>query len=164
MEYSGQRSPFNRRRLSNSAFLIAIASCVLFVSEYSFSQTPDDMAAIRLLLDNQVAAWNRGDIEGYMRGYWESDSTLFNSGGSLTKGYRAVLMRYKKSYDTREKMGTLGFRDLVIRPLSSNAAVANGVWELNRKNDKPWGRFTLIVERKPEGWRVTHDHTSSADK
>jgi uncharacterized protein (TIGR02246 family) len=119
---------------------------------------------IRKLLEDQVAAWNRGDIEGYMKGYWNSDSTVFNSDGSLTKGYREVLSRYKNSYSTREKMGTLQFRDLVVRPLSPNVAVAMGVWELARSSDKPWGRFTLIIEKKPEGWRVTHDHTSSADK
>lgn len=119
---------------------------------------------IRKVLDDQVAAWNRGDIDGYMQGYWKSDSTVFASGGNLTRGYQDVLARYKKSYDSREKMGSLQFRDLVVRQISPAAAVAMGIWELKRSADKPWGRFTLILEKKPEGWRITHDHTSTADK
>jgi beta-aspartyl-peptidase (threonine type) len=97
-----------------------------------------------------------------MHGYWDSDSTVFVSGGNFTKGYSEVLSRYKKSYGASEKMGRLEFRELRIRLLSSASAVVTGVWALTRKTDNPWGRFTLIVERKPEGWRITHDHTSSA--
>ena len=119
-------------------------------------------AEIRLVLENQVVAWNEGNVEGYMQGYWNSDSTEFVSGGTVTKGYREVLSRYKKNYNTREKMGRLEFRELTVRTLSDNSAVATGVWELTRTADKPWGRFTLILERKPEGWRIIHDHTSSA--
>jgi beta-aspartyl-peptidase (threonine type) len=128
----------------------------------AFAQGGSAETEIRTVLDNQVAAWNRGDIDGYMHGYWDSDSTIFVSGGTLTKGYLEVLSRYKKNYDTSEQMGKLEFRELWVRMLSANSAVASGVWELARKADKPWGRFTLIVERKPEGWRITHDHTSSA--
>jgi ketosteroid isomerase-like protein len=116
------------------------------------------------MLEDQVAAWNRGDIDRYMAGYWKSDSTVFTSGGTLTRGYDEVRARYRKNYDSREKMGRLEFRDLEFRRVALSAVVATGVWELARKEDKPWGRFTLIIERKPEGWRITQDHTSSADK
>ena len=118
---------------------------------------------IRTLLDDQVAAWNRGDIDGYMAGYWNSDSTTFTSGGTITRGYNEVLARYRRSYDTKEKMGTLQFRELALRPLGRMVVIVTGAWELTRLKDKPWGRFTLIVECKPEGWRITQDHTSSAD-
>jgi beta-aspartyl-peptidase (threonine type) len=144
------------RGIHKSFFIIACA-CSVAVAQTS-------MQGIRKLLDDQVEAWNKGDIEGFMRGYWDSDSTMFNSGGNLTKGYRHVLERYKKNYATRDLMGKLDFRDLVIRMLSDNAAVVMGTWKLKRAKDQPWGRFTLIVERKPEGWRITHDHTSSAEK
>lgn len=79
-------------------------------------------------------------------------------------GFRKVLARYKKNYSNREKMGTLEFRDLALQPLSPTIIVATGIWQLKRKQDNPWGRFTLIFERKPEGWRITHDHTSEAGK
>lgn len=119
---------------------------------------------IRNVLEAQVEAWNRGDIEGYMQGYWNSDSTEFLSGGSILRGWKNVLERYKKSYGTREKMGRLEFGELTIRMLSSTTAVAHGVWKLFRASDQPWGRFTLIVEKKKEGWRITHDHTSSTSE
>ena len=166
MDFSDRRSRNKRNPLFRSRLSRVWLSCLFLIllGGHAAAQRFPEEKEIRKLLEDQVAAWNSGDIEGYMKGYWNSDSTVFNSGGSLTKGYREVMSRYKKSYSTREKMGTLQFRDLVVRPLSPNAAVAMGVWELTRSADKPWGRFTLIVEKKPEGWRVTHDHTSSADK
>lgn len=119
-------------------------------------------AAIRAVLDAQVAAWNRGDIEGFMDGYARSDSTVFVSGDDLTRGWQTVLDRYKKGYDTREKMGTLEFSDLEIKIISKDAAVASGRWQLTRAKDVPHGRFTLIFRRAGRNWRIVHDHTSSA--
>ena len=138
--------------------------CLLWLATFgiaAFSQ--ENEKAIEKILLAQVAAWNAGDVEGYMRGYWNSDSTLFVSGGNLTQGYRGVLARYKKSYNTREKMGKLEFSDLQVRMISPILGVVTGVWRLHRANDQPWGRFTLLVEQKPEGWRIIHDHTSSAN-
>jgi len=120
------------------------------------------IVAIRAVLDTQVAAWNRGDIQGFMDGYARSDDIVFISGDSLTHGWQTVLDRYKKGYDTREKMGTLLFSELAITVIGKDAAVATGRWQLTREKDMPRGRFTLIFRRRPEGWRIVHDHTSSA--
>lgn len=120
------------------------------------------MREVRAVLDAQAEAWNRGDIEGFMRGYDESESTLFVSGDTVTRGWRTVLERYKKGYDTREKMGTLTFSDLEIKPLGRDAAIVIGRWQLKRAGDMPGGRFTLIFRRTRAGWRIIHDHTSSA--
>ncbi|MBA2732792.1 MAG: nuclear transport factor 2 family protein [Acidobacteria bacterium] len=120
------------------------------------------IAAIRAVLDAQTAAWNRGDIEGFMDGYARSPNIVFVSGDSLTHGWQTVLDRYKKGYDTREKMGTLAFSDLEINVISKDAAVVIGRWQLTRAGDTPKGRFTLIFRRKNENWRIVHDHTSSA--
>lgn len=119
-----------------------------------------DGEEIGKLLRDQVEAWNRGDIEGYMRGYWNSDSTLFSSGGSLFRGYREVLDRCKRRYGTRELMGRLEFSELEIKQLSPTIALAVGEWRLSREKDEPWGRFTLVLEKKQEGWKITADHTS----
>ena len=120
------------------------------------------IAAVRAVLDAQVAAWNRGDIEGFMDGYWRSPETVFVSGDTVTHGWAVVLDRYKKGYDTREKMGTLAFSDLEIKVIGKDTAVALGRWQLTRAKDTPHGRFTLIFRRTQEGWRIIHDHTSSA--
>jgi uncharacterized protein (TIGR02246 family) len=120
------------------------------------------IAAIRAVLDAQTAAWNRGDVEGFMDGYARSDEIVFVSGDTLTHGWQTVLDRYKKGYDTREKMGTLTFSELEIKVIGKDAAVATGRWQLTREKDTPHGRFTLIFRRRAEGWRIVHDHTSSA--
>jgi uncharacterized protein (TIGR02246 family) len=128
-------------------------------------QSKQDMktiAAIRAVLEAQTAAWNRGDIEGFMDGYARSPDIVFVSGDSLTHGWQTVLDRYKKGYDTREKMGTLAFSDLEVKVISKDAAVVIGRWQLTRAGDTPHGRFTLIFRRLAEGWRIVHDHTSSA--
>jgi ketosteroid isomerase-like protein len=139
-----------------------ILATVMFLG-VSGAQSQSAEQQIRAVLQEQVDAWNRGDVVSYMEGYWKSDSTVFLSGGSILRGWETVLERYKSNYGSREKMGTLEFGELVIRLLSSTTAVVHGVWKLFREGDTPWGRFTLIVEKKREGWRITHDHTSSAE-
>jgi ketosteroid isomerase-like protein len=115
---------------------------------------------IRQVMDEQTAAWNRGDIEGFMRGYWNSPGLKFVSGANVTRGWQPTLDRYKKSYDSRAKMGVLTFSDLEINILSKDAAVVLGSWSLQRETDQPGGKFTLIFRRFKDGWRIVHDHTS----
>ena len=120
------------------------------------------IAAIRAVLDAQRDAWNRGDVEGYMDGYERSEQTVFVSGDNLTRGWQTVLDRYKKNYNTREKMGTLTFSDLEITLPGKESAVVLGRWHLKRVGDEPHGRFTLIFKKTKQGWKIIHDHTSSA--
>ena len=87
---------------------------------------------------------------------------VFVSGDDITRGAHTILERYKKKYSDRAKMGTLTFADLEITALSENAAVVLGRWSLKRASDEPHGRFTLIFRKTPDGWRIVHDHTSSA--
>ena len=119
-------------------------------------------AAIRAVIEAQRDAWNRGDIEGYMNGYARSADTVFVSGDNVTHGWQTVLDHYKKAYDSREKMGVLTFSDLEITPLGKDAAVVVGRWHLQRAKDEPHGRFTLVFRRTKQGWKIVHDHTSSA--
>jgi len=120
------------------------------------------VAAIRAVLDAQSAAWNRGDVEGYMDGYERSSKTVLLSGASVTRGWQTVTDRYKRNYNSREKMGTLTFSELEFKLMGNNTAVVIGRWHLKRVNDEPHGRFTLIFKRTTKGWRIVHDHTSSA--
>jgi uncharacterized protein (TIGR02246 family) len=115
--------------------------------------------AIRQVLDEQVAAWNKGDIEGFMQGYWNSPETTF-SGRTFTRGWQTVLANYQKSYDTREKMGVLSFGELEVKPLSKDSAFVLGTWKIQDGKTNPNGRFTLIFRKQKEGWRIIHDHTS----
>jgi ketosteroid isomerase-like protein len=145
----------------------AVVTLIVFAS--SCTQAPDgdrqnaeSTAAFRAVLDAQAAAWNRGDVEGYMDGYERADTTTFVSGDTVTRGWQTVLDRYKKSYDTREKMGTLAFSELDIKPLSPFYAVATGRWQLTRAQDAPRGRFTLLFRHTSAGWRIVIDTTTSA--
>ena len=119
-------------------------------------------AEINRVLKAQAQAWNRGDIDGYMQGYARAASTQFVSGDTVTHGWETVRDRYKAKYDSREKMGTLSFTDVKVTELAPDSAIAVGRWRLQRKNDQPHGRFTLLLRKLPEGWRIVHDHTSSA--
>lgn len=121
-----------------------------------------EVAAIRAVLDAQREAWNRGDIDGYMEGYARLNSTIFISGDNVTRGWQTVRDRYKRAYDSREKMGTLTFSEVEVSLLDAKTAVVMGHWELQRSGDQPKGRFTLIFKRLRSGWRIVHDHTSSA--
>ncbi len=148
--------------------LLAVNIFSLVLSAGIAAQKPQDrnttkqIAEIRAVLDAQRDAWNRGDIEGYMQGYARSKDTIFVSGDNVTRGWETVLERYKRNYNSREKMGTLTFSDLETTLLSKDAAIVVGRWHLQRANDEPHGRFTLIFRRTKQGWKIIHDHTSSA--
>jgi ketosteroid isomerase-like protein len=145
---------------------IAITSCILMaITAFAApEQTPNvfGVTEIRSILQAQQDAWNRGDIDGFMNGYARSSSTVFISEDTVRRGWETVRDRYREKYSNRSKMGTLTFSDLEITPLSSDSAVASGRWNLERATDHPHGRFTLILKRLPEGWRIVHDHTSAA--
>jgi len=142
-----------------------LASGLLVFHSYILATAQTDaksIDAIKAVINAQRDAWNKGDIEGYMEGYDKSDNTVFVSGDNINRGWKTVLERYKKSYDSREKMGTLEFSDLEVTILSKDSAVVLGRWLLKRSNDEPHGRFTLIFKKTQSGWRIVHDHTSSA--
>jgi len=138
---------------------------IFLLAGMSSAQTTSDkksIDAIRAVIEGQREAWNKGDIEGYMDGYDRSDKTVFVSGDTVTHGWQTVLDRYKKGYDTREKMGQLTFSDLEFTILSKDSAVVVGRWLLKRTNDEPHGRFTLIFKKTKQGWRIILDCTTSA--
>ena len=118
--------------------------------------------AIKAVLEAQAAAWNRGELEGYMDGYDRSNSTEFVGGDTITRGWQTVLDRYRRNYNSKEKMGVLTFSNLEIRILSKDAALVLGRWHLKRAGDEPHGLFTLLFRKTKSGWRIVHDHSSSA--
>ena len=149
-------------RLISTLILLAIISVIAPSARAQNRQDAKSIAAIRAVLDAQATAWNRGDIQGYMDGYDRSPDTVFVSGDRVTRGWQTVLERYQKTYDTREKMGALTFSDLEITMLNKDVAIVLGRWHLKRSKDEPHGRFTLLFRKTKAGWRIVHDHTSSA--
>jgi beta-aspartyl-peptidase (threonine type) len=117
--------------------------------------------AVRKVMADQQDAWNKGDLEGFMAGYWASDDLRFFSGGDVTSGWKATLERYRTKYQSEGKeMGKLTFSDLDVVVLGPDAALARGRWKLKMSKDEPGGLFTLVFKRFPDGWRIIHDHTS----
>ncbi|MBM3993433.1 MAG: DUF4440 domain-containing protein [Planctomycetes bacterium] len=120
-----------------------------------------DRAAIQKVLDDQAAAWNKGDLVAFMKGYLDSDELSFYSGNNKTKGWKATLARYQKNYQADGKeMGKLSFTELAIELLGNDHALVRGRYNLKRKDDAPTGIFTLILRKTSAGWRIIHDHTS----
>lgn len=120
-------------------------------------------AAIKKVLEDQTMAWNRGDIEAFMKGYENSKDITF-VGKSVSRGYDAVLARYRRDYGDKAKMGTLHFEDLEVKMLSDRLAMILGRYVLERSaagGGPATGRFTLLAKKKREGWKVFHDHTSN---
>jgi uncharacterized protein (TIGR02246 family) len=120
-----------------------------------------DRTAIRVVLNTQQEAWNRGDIDAFLTGYWHSPDLTFSGTNGISRGWDAVLARYKKNYPDRSAMGTLDFSNLEFRFLGPDAALLLGHWHLKREKDELGGVFSLVLQRFPEGWRITHDHTSA---
>jgi beta-aspartyl-peptidase (threonine type) len=121
----------------------------------------EDRAAIQEVLDKQVAAWNKGDLDGFMEGYWNSPELSFSSGADNKRGWQATYDRYRAKYQSQgSEMGKLTFSELEIDLLSSESAVVRGRFQLVMSKGNPSGLFTLIFKKLPEGWRIVHDHTS----
>ena len=142
-------------------FLVLIAGVLVGASSKLMGAAESsDENQIRQLLLLQTDAWNRGDIDSFMAGYWKSDETAFVGANGITRGWQAVLDRYKKNYPDRKAMGQLTFSKLEVHVTCPDAAFAIGQFELERENDKPAGIFTLDFRKFSEGWRIILDHTT----
>jgi len=148
-------------------FAVAVLVGWLVATGVARPAEEDDKAkkAVQEVLDSQQAAWNKGDLEAFMAGYWKSDDLSFYSGGEKTKGWQATLDRYKKKYQGEGKeMGTLTFSELDISIANADNAIVRGRWQLKLKDGKTAsGLYTLWFRKVPDGWRIVHDHTSKAD-
>ncbi len=120
-----------------------------------------DRDAIRMVLNAQQAAWNRGDVDAFLVGYWRSPELTFSGSSGVSRGWDGVLARYKKNYPDRAAMGELDFSELEFRFLGKDAALVLGKWHLKREKGDVGGVFTLVWQHFSEGWRIIHDHTSA---
>ena len=164
----GQSMDTHRKRFSPLLLIIlnvVIAVAVLmnlYGAHLAKERTQEERQAIQDVLDAQVAAWNRGDLEAFMTGYWHSPELTFFSGKDEMLGWQAALDRYRKRYQAegRDKMGTLSFSEIKIELLGPDSGFVRGRWKLVTSKEPLGGLFTLLFRKKPEGWRIVHDHTS----
>lgn len=121
-----------------------------------------DKNAILKVLEDQRLAWNRGDLEGYMQGYWHSDSLMFVGKSGPQYGWQTTLNNYKKGYPDKAAMGQLTFDILKVELLDKTNAFVLGAWHLKREKDAPGGYFTLLLRKIKGVWLVVSDHSSSS--
>lgn len=137
-----------------------LLAALLFLSGIFTVRAQGNRNAILKVLENQRIAWNRGDIEGFMRGYWKSDSLMFVGKTAPVYGWQNTLERYKKAYPGKAGMGTLSFDIIKVDVLDSQNAFVFGAWRLQLQNSNPGGYFTLWFRKIKGEWKVVVDHTS----
>lgn len=135
---------------------------VLLLSFLSFSVSGQskDEAEVRNILATQNAAWNRGDVDAFMVGYWENDSLMFIGKSGVTYGYRNTLANYKKNYPDTTVMGKLTFTLIQVRQLSSEYFHVTGKYYLTRTIGDASGHFTLMFRKINGKWVIISDHSS----
>ncbi|HJQ70072.1 MAG TPA: nuclear transport factor 2 family protein [Blastocatellia bacterium] len=144
-------------------FLAVLAVSAPVSAQGNKSKNSQPVREIRAVLDRQVEAWNRGDLEGFMDGYWNSPDLTFYSGGTKTAGWKETLGRYRNTYQKDgAEMGQLAFTDIKIEMLGPASALVRGRWRLKMRSTEPNGLFTLIFRRLPAGWKIVHDHTGAS--
>lgn len=141
--------------------LLFIAGLAAQTAMKADAATPEE-AAIRAELNAQVTAWNRGDLKGYMQGYWQSPELTFFAGDKESTGWEAAYQRYRAAYAGKDReMGKLTFTNLRVERLGGEAAFVRGRWQLTMKDGKQRsGLFTVVLRKFDDGWRIIHDHSS----
>ena len=147
------------RPLVQSALLLALAA-----SPTAQAAPPAAPDAVRAELAREAAAWNHGDLDGYLSGYERAATTVFVGASRVYRGWEAIAAMYRQHYADRRRMGTLAFDELEVRPLGPGYALAVGRWHLARRaadGGPVGGFFTLTLHQGPAGWRIIVDHTTA---
>ncbi len=145
----------NIRSLLATLFLITLGHFGALAQTAS-----EDESAIRHLMDDQVRAWNKGDVGGFMDGYWKSDSLMFVGKNGPEYGWQPVLEHYKKGYPDQAAMGVLKFDHLLLKKLSGEYYFVTGAWQIHKTAGDIGGQFTLLFRKLDGAWKIIVDHTS----
>src|SRR5688572_16816201 len=136
-----------------------LAVLLLLITTLCFSQSRNERTILNIL-DVQTKAWNRGDIESFMEGYWKNDSLMFIGKSGVTYGWTNTLNNYKKGYPDTAAMGKLNFTIISIKKLSSKFYSVVGKWHLKRSIGDLSGHFTLLFRKINDEWVIVSDHSS----
>jgi ketosteroid isomerase-like protein len=143
-----------------SAIKLLLITALCFVLSFKLYAQINDDAAIRAVMNEQVKAWNNGDIDTFMQTYWKSDSLLFVGSKGPSYGWQTTLNNYKRSYPDTVAMGKLDFNILEVKLLSSDYGFVLGKWHLTRTIGDIGGHFTLLFRKINGQWYIIADHTS----
>lgn len=129
------------------------------ICSFGYAQPPDEKA-IQKIMDDQVHYWNKGDLDNFVKGYWNNDSVMFIGSKGIVYGYNNTLERYKKSYSSTEQMGQLKFTILHLKKLSPEYYFLTGRFDLKRTVGDLSGYFTLLFQKMNGEWKIISDHSS----
>ena len=136
-----------------------LLTAFFFATFHAHAQPPDDLI-IKKILAEQSAAWNEGNIEKFMEGYWNSDSLMFMGKNGPTYGFKNTLENYKKNYPDTAAMGKLNFELITVKRLSVMYYSVVGKWHLKRSIGDVGGAFTLLFKKIKRQWVIVQDHSS----
>jgi len=136
-----------------------ICACLLLLTGACFAQSKDE-AAVRQILADQTTAWNNGNLDQFMKGYWKDDSLAFIGKSGITYGYQQTLTNYKKNYGNPDQMGKLFFLLQKVKRLSPDYYFVIGKWFLKRKSGDIGGEYTLLFHKIAGQWKIIVDHSS----
>jgi hypothetical protein len=138
-----------------------IIAIICFCNYTVFSQKQTPVNEILLLLDNQTKAWNMGDLDDFMAGYWHNDSLVFIGKSGLTYGFEKTLANYKRNYPDKATLGKLDFDIKKIEKINRKNYFVIGKWHLERieKGDLS-GHYSLFLKKIDGKWQIVSDHSS----
>ena len=158
-----KETTMKRLTIQCKRFAIGCVLSVLWLIPQKMVFAQNAASNIQQVLTDQVSAWNRGDIDAFMRGYENSPQTTF-IGKTIQHGWQQLLDRYKRTYPGKDAMGTLAFSDLHVRMLGADHAIATGKFQLTRSaagGGDSSGIFSLVWEKTADGWKIILDHTTN---
>jgi uncharacterized protein (TIGR02246 family) len=133
------------------------------LKKISATESKNNEVAIRKVFEAGCAAWNHGDLDSYLASYWNSDKTIWVSGGTLTRGSQAIMSAYKARFPTPQQMGKLTVTDMTIEVLTDMDAIVFGHWMLAVDNKTQKGVFTVQLRKIEGDWLFVSDHSSSSE-
>jgi uncharacterized protein (TIGR02246 family) len=137
-----------------------LLTAILFVTATTSHAQSKEEQQIRNLLQTQVKAWNRGDLEGFMQTYWKSDSLMFIGKSGIKWGWDETLANYKKGYPDTAAMGKLSFDIIQVKRLSVMYYYVVGKWMLTRSIGDLSGHYDLLLRKIKGRWVIISDHSS----
>lgn len=137
--------------------LLLILCLLSFTLGFSQTTEKDDKEAILSVMTQQEKAWSKNDLEGFMQGYWKSDSLKFFGSSGLTKGWQQTLANYKKGYPTKEHSGTLNFTIKDISKIDEGSYWVMGEYHLKRSVGDANGVFLIIFKKIDGSWKIVAD-------
>ena len=147
-----------------SKFLLVLVTSCLYTACSQHSKPKFDPkaeeVAIRAVISAEQIAWNNGDIDAFMEGFWKSDSLQFISARGLSRGWEATRENYIKGFPERSSMGTVSYQILSLTPLAPNIFILTSRYEITQEIGKREGIFTAIFRKVNGKWLAVHYHAS----